>query len=138
MRRDDWPERFAKVVRASRDQFFDWSRHDCVTHAADGALAVTGLDPAADFREAYDDYMGGFRRLLALTGLRSIEAWADSLFERIAPALARRGDWALVRQPAAPGGRAHPALMLVDGEWLSGPGGDRLPRSVAVICWRVG
>lgn len=137
MRRDDWPERLSAVLRKANRQFFDWSRHDCITHGADAALAMTDVDPAADFRGQYDDYRAGFRRLLAVTGLRSIEAWADSWYARVEPVLAHRGDWALVREPAAPGGRPHPSLMLVDGEWLSGPGGVRLPRSAAVTCWRV-
>lgn len=138
VRLEDWPQRLNAVLRAARTRVFDWGDHDCGMHAADGAAAVTGVDPGADLRGRYSDYMGGMRRLQALTGARTLKGWADSLFPRTPPALAARGDWALVRLPSVPGGRPHPALAICDGERLSCPTGVRRPMSDALICWRVG
>jgi len=138
VRRDDWPQRLSAVIRAAPIQPRAYGVHDCGLHAADGVLAITGEDPAADLRGQYHDYRGSLRILQVRRGVRSLEAWADSLFPRVDPVLAERGDWALVRQPSVPGGRPHPALTIVDGDRLSGPCGWRGPRALAVICWKVG
>lgn len=138
VRREDWAERLAAVLRAVPGRQHAYGDHDCALHACDGALAVTGDDPGAPYRGRYCDYMGGMRLLAGEAGTRSLEAWADSLFPRIQPSLAKRGDWALVRHPAAPGGRPHPALTIVEGERLCGPCGVRLPAAAGLICWRVG
>ena len=137
-RREDWPQALSAVIRASLSAPRQYGVHDCGLHAADAAMAVTGVDPAADLRGRYDDYFTALRTLQARRGVRSLEAWADSLYPRVERHEARRGDWALVRQPSVPGGRPHPALVVVDGDCVRGPCGWRGTMDMTVICWLVG
>jgi hypothetical protein len=133
MRVDDWPERLTQVFTGSAMAAGVYGEHDCALHAMDCADALTGGELAAQWRGAYHDYLTGLRVLRKRTGLRSMKAWADTLWPRIHPAMARRGDWGMV---AADEG---PALAVFDREYLRGPCGLMLPRAACLpdLAWRV-
>ncbi len=133
-RRDDWPERLTEALEQIR--VFVWGDTDCACGAALTALAMTGQDPAGPYRGRYTDYAEGLA-LLRQDGIRSIKHWADTMFARIAPAHAQRGDWALVRA-LADDGRRRFGLGVVDGPHIRLAGGGRLPRGAALIAWKVG
>lgn len=130
----DWPERLSHAL--SQRGALVWSETDCACWAASSAEAVTGVDPAAPYRGRYESYGEGLA-LIGLDGFRHMKHWADRWWPRIPPAMARRGDWAWVRDDA-PDGRARYALMVVDGAVLRGPAGGRISRDQALICWKVG
>lgn len=137
-RLEDWPERLEPVLEAQARQAFEYGIWDCCLFVADAALALTGQDPAADYRGSYSDYRSGLRRLRALTGKRNLAGWADLYYPRTAPALAHRGDWGLVKLPTDGDGKVRPVLGLIDGDGLRVAGGVTLPRSAVLMAWSVG
>jgi len=109
---------------------FAWGRNanDCVSFALAAAKAQTGrevLGDGVDWRTA----RGAARVLRRLGGL---EAAVDGCLPAIAVAKARRGDVALVDTATGP------ALMIVEGVTLVGPGPNgliRRPRADARKAW---
>jgi len=103
---------------------------DCVRFAAGAVEAQTGRDPIAGLnlrwrsrRQARDG---------ALKRLGGLEAAVDAVLAPVAAAMAQRGDIALVETETGP------ALMVVEGETLAGPGLTglvRLPRSAMTRAW---
>ena len=137
VRLDDWPERLEAVLKAAIAAPFAWGQNDCCLFVGRAAEALTGRDFVSAFVGTYDDMISGVRRLREVTGAMSLEAYADTLFERVAPGYAWRGDWALATLPSEPDGKARPVMLLVDGAHLLSSDGIRLPRYLAEICWRV-
>lgn len=132
-RRRDWAERLGPALQPAEKV---WSVSDCATWSATACEAMTDVNPAAPYRGRYATEMEGIA-LLKAAGHRSFKAWVDSLFPRVEPARARRGDWAWVRQPDDTGRKRY-ALAVVDGAFLRTSTGVRLPRSEALTCWSVG
>ena len=78
MRLYDWEARLAQyVARVAREGFL-LGRHDCALFAAGGVEAVTGTDPAASWRGAYDTLAGGVR-LIRAAGFDDHIAAAEAL-----------------------------------------------------------
>lgn len=107
-----------------------WGRraNDCAGYSLDAVQALTGVDRAPELD--WTDAKSGVRVIAAEGGL---EAAYDRRFQRIAPALAQRGDIAGV--PDADFG-IHP--MIVEGGTLVGPGevgNRRQPRAAMTIAW---
>jgi len=134
----DWPERLEPVLEAAAHRAFAYGDWDCCLFVADAALAMTGLDPAVDYRGQYADYKTGLRRLRSLSGKRKLAGWADLFFPRIVPVLAHRGDWGLVKRPTDADGKVRPVLGLMDGDVLRVAGGLVLPRTEVLIAWSIG
>lgn len=104
----------------------EWGANDCVAFVLAAVEAQTGKRHGPRWKSLAEG-----KRILKRYG--SLEAAFDYYFQRIPPALARRGDIAGV--PDADFG-IHP--MIVEGELLVGPadkGNRRMPRSVAVMAW---
>jgi hypothetical protein len=110
---------------------FGWrGGRDCVSFAARAVKAQTGIDPRGDLR-----WSSMKQADAAISQEGGIEAALDARFDRIAPALARRGDIAGIVDD-----RFGVRLMVVEGAMLVGPsasGLDRLPRAVMTIAWNV-
>lgn len=136
-RREDWPERLGEVLLAAQAREFRYGDHDCALHFGDAAAAVTGQDPFAEFRGGYETLRAGLTQIRKRWGVTSLEQLMDKHHERVAPVMAQRGDCALI-DAEQPDGSRLPALAVVDGPWLVGPCGVRVPRSEALICWKVG
>lgn len=134
----DWPMRLEPVLADQALRAFAYGEFDCALFVADAALAMTGIDPAADFRGAYQDYASGLKRLRALTGKRDLAGWADLHFERAPPVLAHRGDIGLVKCATDADAKVRPVLGLIDGDVLRVAGGALVPRDQVQIAWRVG
>lgn len=117
-------------IEARRDWSHDWVRgRDCVSFALRGVDAQTGVDLLADI-PVWSNRKEALAVARSLGGLRSA---LDARMDRVAPALALRGDVA-----ALPDGDFGVRLMLVEGATLVGPGEhglDRLPRSAMVRAW---
>ena len=73
-RLDLWPHYLEEAINAARAEPFRWGRHDCGLFASDCILAMTGTDPAAEFRGQYQSALGAARILRRLGGLAGLVA----------------------------------------------------------------
>lgn len=135
IRLPDWPERFAAFMKAAGARPFEWGAWDCGHFVCDCALAITGEDPGAQWRGAYDSPMSAARMLLE-QGFDGPAAWADHVIgRRVGVAYARRGDWV-----AFDDGNSL-ALGVVCGEqaaFLSPAGLTFRPALRCVAAWPIG
>jgi len=87
---DDWDVRLANAIDGWQTAPFRWGHHDCAMFAARCVAAITGVDPAAAYRETYADEAGAERVLTEVGGL---DAALRARFGEPVPILcARRGD----------------------------------------------
>lgn len=128
-RRADWPEQLAAYIDMHRHVPFAWGDHDCARFAAGAVRVLTGVEVAPQWRDKC-----GAVSLLRRT--RGLAAAVDTLLPRLLrPALAQRGDIALVRN----GHRRWLAVVDSPGCWA--PASDGLicvDRALAVQAWGVG
>ena len=136
MRTPDWPERLADILEARLEQPFYYGAQDCGMFASDVALALTGADPAAWLRGAYDtadqlDVLlaeaGGFEAAVERT-------MAEFGAPECPPAFAARGDWALVEVGN------HQMVGVVVGDRIAVTGLDGLqyvPLRLAARTWAI-
>ncbi|USD68141.1 hypothetical protein [Vibrio sp. SCSIO 43136] len=93
MRKDNWQHLLADVLASAQLRPFAWGENDCCLFASDCAMAITGIDPAANYRDRYTTEIGAKRVLHKEHG--SIEAAFDACFDRVEPNFAKRGDLVL-------------------------------------------
>ena len=107
---------------------FAWGTNDCLMFAADGIMAIVGVDVAADFRGRYTDPNGALKTMRDVTGsidmLTAVSAVAAKygLQKRANALMAQRGDVVLVPE----GPRLICALVGLSGRWVHAPGDDGL------------
>lgn len=94
----DWTERLAQFFAERQAQPFAWGVQDCVSLAADAAVALTGLDPLTEYRGRY----ASEAEAEALMGDDDLQAFVARLMAEFgAPEcpvnFAQRGDWAMVQ-----------------------------------------
>lgn len=128
-----WEPALVAYLEACEARPFAWGRHDCALFAAGAVLAMTGEDPAARYRGRYRSAAGSLRALRRF-GAGSLEAELDTLFARKAPALAMRGDLALVDGSVGVVVGGH-ALFV--GEEGAAEGLVRHPRAAWSAAWGV-
>lgn len=132
MRIENWPLALAAFIESRKDTPFAWGAHDCTLFAADAALAITGVDPAASYRGDYDSEIGAARIIVAAGGFRALVT--QNMGAEINPKMAQRGDWVLVEQDGAE------ALAVCMGVSMVAAGQSGLvtrPMSAAITAWRV-
>lgn len=138
----DWERRLSFFVSSRINCQFEWGNHDCCMFACDGIQAITGIDPAHEFRGIYHD------RNTAITALRELygtglEGVIEAITEEhgmpeIEPLTIQRGDIALIHDK-----KGFPLMGLcVDGKYIGVPG-DTCGISLHTIdktyrAWRVG
>ena len=54
----DWPERLHRIIDSAGELAFEWGRFDCALHVCNCIRAMTGVDPAAQYRGTYSDEAG--------------------------------------------------------------------------------
>jgi hypothetical protein len=94
MRLEDWESRFGALIEQRMFDVHEFGRNDCALFGADVILALTGEDPGAPFRGAYDDAIGAASALRTL-GAGTITRTFDMFLKRVPVALAKRGDLAM-------------------------------------------
>ena len=109
----DWSARLSDYVTRCANTPYALGHHDCALFAAGAVEAVTGVDPAAQWRGRYSTKAGGLRALARAGYADHIVATAGILPE-IAPAFAAVGDIACVADPDT----GQPVLGLVQGEMI--------------------
>ena len=131
MRPDGWEQRLYKSL--DNQSPFVWGQSDCCLFAADAVKAMTGTDPAKEFRGRYKSEKGAARILARLGGLR--KAIGSVMSEEINPLLAQRGDIVLLNNS----GREIAGVIKSRGQ-ISAKGVSgviELPIRDAVCAWRV-
>lgn len=108
MRLYDWEVRLQRYICTVAREAFAYGKHDCALFAAGGVEALTGEDPAADWRGRYSTELGGLRHLRK-AGFTSHIDQARALFPDIPLGGAMPGDLAIL-----PDGGG--ALGIVQGE----------------------
>ena len=130
----DWQARLAEVFTERASDAFEWGRNDCALFAADCIEAMTGLDPAAEYRGTYDDERGALR--IVVDG--SMEELADRWFPRLpSVASASVGDVGLVMVPET---RLEAFAVCGGGGWYlpAARGLAVYQNHAARIAWGVG
>ncbi len=139
-RRADWPKRLIATVEAAQPRPFAWGKHDCALFVAACVEAMTGENPAEGIVGAYGSARAAMATLGAVFGVATLAELSDRLFgPPIDPALAQRGDVALVAVPDA-GDVAGEAAGVVVGRFVAVVGPDglvKVPRDRATRAWRV-
>lgn len=129
MKPRDWQTRLIGVLKDPKYREYRRGQTDCAMLVADCCLAVSGKDPAAEYRGEYDDLAG------AIKALKNHGSIADALsrhFERVDPALAQRGDAVMMGSDMSVG------ILWTNGIWTA-------EESTGIICvnreitaaWRV-
>jgi len=132
----DWRTRLHEVVEARRRAPFSFQEgRDCALFVADCVHAMTGEDPAAQFRGRYTTDIGAMR-VIRNAGFADLGDLVSSQLEEIAPARARVGDVAAVPVESPFGW----VLGMVIGEQVIAQDIDGLatfPRSAVIRAFRV-
>lgn len=129
----DWRPRLVAYLEEVRGRPFVYGTCDCAIFVAGSVEAMTGHDPAAEYRGRYGSLKEGLK-LVGRQGLSDHVAVFSAMFEPIAPAFAGVGDIAVI------GDVGTPALGLFDGETilvLREDGLGRIPRQAATQAYRV-
>lgn len=131
MRNRDWTTQLAELIKAASERPFSWGEFDCCLFAADSAMAVCGVDPAAQYRGRYRTETGAKRLLKKIHG--SLDAAWDACFERVNPAFIQRGDVAMYD-----GANGRGVAVFWAGEfWSVAEDGVGRIACEPVVVWRV-
>ncbi len=113
MRLPDWQERLTGYLCRCARTPYQIGDHDCALFAAGAVEAVTGIDPAADWRGQYATKTCGLR-MLRLAGHADHIAATAAVLPEIDPVFAAAGDIACVAEDAT----GQLALGVVQGELI--------------------
>ena len=138
----DWEAKLSEFIIANRDRPFAWGSWDCILMACAAVEAMTGEDPAAEYRGRYDDATGAAQALRDL-GEGTLLRTVDSVFERRPAGMARRGDLVWFEQSV---GLCIGGEGLFVGEERVATSADvpmragliSVPRSLFLKAWTVG
>lgn len=93
MRREDWTEKLAESIEASRIKPFAYGQHDCVLFALGVADSLTGADLASRFKGEYSTDLGAARMIKRMAP--TLADAVDTEFRRQSVELSGRGDLVL-------------------------------------------
>jgi len=83
-KKENWHILMAEYLQSVRHNPFAWGSFDCCMFAADCIKAMSGVDPAAPFRDAYTD---------AATAITALRAYAGGLLIPTMEKVAANQDW---------------------------------------------
>ncbi len=66
--KNNWPRHLTAALEAAMSQPFEWGKHDCCLFAATCVIAMTGVDPMAEFRGEYSDRQTALAALKEISG----------------------------------------------------------------------
>lgn len=67
-RKDTWPEALHDFIESRKATPFTWGVNDCCLFVADAIEAMTGDDPASEFRGRYADEAGALEAIKTVCG----------------------------------------------------------------------
>ena len=119
----DWRFRLGQIIESARELQFDWGTFDCALHVSNCVRAITGTDPAANYRGTYSDEQGAAQ--IYGTSLESfVASFAASLgMPEVPVTLARRGDVVFLDNDTAQGAIG---VISLDARFASCAGGKGL------------
>lgn len=120
VRLPDWRSRLSACVEGALQRPFEWGQHDCMLFPADAVLAMTGVDPAKEWRGRYSTRIGAARILRKVIAAGDGSAVVRSILPEIAPLLASDGDIAAVEQDGLR------IMGVIIGPMFASPGPDVL------------
>lgn len=133
----DWPERLAAFLEERRRVPFAWGANDCVSFAADAAVAITGRDPLGGLRGRWRSESDAARLLQSMGGLEAAcHAVLGDPREGAAAKYAPRGAIVCV---VISGERPTVGIVAGNGCWCA-PGEQGLvfrPMSEVSLAWEV-
>ena len=100
-RRDNWPILLAQFLRERKDCPFVWGANDCTLFTAAAIEAITGLDPAADWRGQYESREGAYKVLEQFGGLEAAVTHVIGILPETNIRLASRGDIVMIEEDGA-------------------------------------
>lgn len=134
IRLPDWEDRLSAYLAAREKAEFRFGKMDCALFAAGAVEAMTGEDPAAQWRGRYRSHAGSVRQIRK-AGHKSLVSLVSDIFEEIPPAFARRGD--IVADRAGSLGVCIGAAALFVGEEDGAPGLIRVGLIDWSTAWRI-
>jgi hypothetical protein len=134
----DWEHKLGEFFLERQTQDFLWGENDCALFACDAALAITGIDLAADFRNRYNSELSAARVILAFTEGGKLEHLAEKIaaqhgIEEVKPMFAQRGDIVLIEHDE----QQALAVVGMDGWSVIGPGPRQFELIEARRAWRI-
>jgi len=96
----NWELKLSDFLESRRDVHFAWGTHDCCMFAADAVRAITGIDPAEEFRgySTKDEIRELFAEIGGVDALVA-HCMHDHGFQECAPGFAKRGDVLIINGP---------------------------------------
>ena len=141
-RRRHWEAELTRFVANNRDRRHKWGEWDCILMASSAIEAMTGTDPAAEYRGRYDDERGAAQALRDI-GEGTLVKTIDAQLERTPVSMARRGD--LVEVKGSIGVCIGGVAVFVGEERFAENAGIAprqglvtIPRTEWVRAWKVG
>jgi hypothetical protein len=141
-RKQTWPEELHTFFQARKETPFNWGTNDCCLFCADAIEAMTGTDPAPEFRGKYSDQAGAMAAIKSVCNGATVEdaiayvATVNGLTKLSTVLLAQRGD--LVALDSGAGIAA--GIVHLNGRealFVSDTGLRRLPLRKCKSAWRV-
>lgn len=68
MKRSGWKAKLRNLITERASAPFVWGKNDCVLWAGDCYKAISGGDPVAEFRDAYDNEQGAKKAIVDYCG----------------------------------------------------------------------
>lgn len=134
IRLSTWEADLSAYIASVRNLPFVYGKHDCGLFAAGAVVAMTGEDPAAEFRGKYSSEIG-IAKALKKIGAGDLETTLDTMFETRPVGLLRRGDLAWNGDSV---GVCMGGYALFVGQEGEREGLIRVERSDWLKGWRVG
>lgn len=146
-RLSDWTKRLDAFLIENRARPFEWGTFDCCMFAGQAIASMTGVDPAAPFRDTYGNVAEASDVMMRTCGSRAIGDMASHVFSaagfaECSPHFARRGDPVLVEQ----NGERLLGILGLDGTtvWIVGQTVDGKQQGLGFVfrasivkAWRV-
>lgn len=90
-RLSDWETALGRYLGSVEREPFAFGTHDCALFSANAVLAMTGEDPASEFRGKYRSQAGAVRAVRQ-AGYDDLAAVMDTKFPTVEIGYAKRGD----------------------------------------------
>jgi hypothetical protein len=133
---------YPQFLASRKNTPYKWGTNDCAMFAADGILAQTGTDIAADFRGKYTDESGAYTAIKEVCGGSTVEdaavycAQKAGMTELQHPLMAQRGDLVIVENDR----KRIAGLVHINGRDVAVVGDKgliRVPITNVKRAWRV-
>jgi len=119
----DWRTRLFSLIDEKDKQPFQYGLNDCSTFGADVVFALTGFDPAAQFRGKYKTKLGGIRAIRKAGYLNQVD-YLEKNYKEIPPAFATFGDIGITTSDAGD----DIAICVVVGNFSVGVSADGISK----------